>query len=241
LKSLLACSDPLAVIELWRALYARNSTKPDIVTYIYVLKACAQLGPLYLAIGEDIHSHLSITDITSSKVMGSVLLNMYIKCGMPLRAVELWQSLDTQHQTSSPVVCTIILKACADTGESALEVGASVHNHIRASSFKTDIILENALLSMYLKCGQPQLVIAYMEELLAKKLLVPDSATYVISLTACANLGTKQALAFGAKLHAAIQTQGNLRIDINLKDALVKMYSKCGGSLEVVNLWEVSY
>eukprot|EP01018_Ginkgo_biloba_P014275 Gb_03221 [translate_table: standard] len=136
----------------------------------------------------------------------------------------------------------------------ALTDGKLVHAHITERGFMPDTILDTALVTMYAKCGNMMdarrvfdqmprrnvvswtaLITAYARHGHADKALKafyqmqragiqPDRFAFATVLPACANLA---ALRQGKEIHEEIIRSG-FEPDVNVWNALVDMYAKCG-------------
>ncbi|XP_057837809.2 pentatricopeptide repeat-containing protein At1g11290, chloroplastic-like [Cryptomeria japonica] len=255
--------------------------KPNCITFASILPACANLGALEK--GMDIHESIKDRGILSDVVVATALLDMYAKCGsidkarelfdrMPERDVISWnamiagyaqngfveKALETFQQMQLACVkpnstsFANILPACAKIG--AFEQGVDIHRSIMEGGFLSDIIVGNALVDMYAKCGSiekahelfkrmPQrdviswtaMVAGYAQNGFVEKALEtfkqmqlagvnPNSTTFASILPACAKMG---ALEQGMDIHQSIMVGGILS-DVVVATALVDMYAKCG-------------
>ncbi|XP_059069395.1 pentatricopeptide repeat-containing protein At3g24000, mitochondrial-like [Cryptomeria japonica] len=154
--------------------------KPNSTTFASILPACAQMGALKQ--GMDIHQSIMEGDFLSDIKVGNALVDMYAKCGiiekarelfdnMPQRDVISWtamiagyvqngfveKALHTFKQMqltgvkSDSTTFVSILPACSKMG--ALEQGMDIHQSIMVGGVLSDIIVGNALVDMYAKCG----------------------------------------------------------------------------------------
>eukprot|EP01018_Ginkgo_biloba_P022920 Gb_32227 [translate_table: standard] len=153
--------------------------RPDTVTCVGILPACAQLGALQQ--GKEIHGFMIRNGFESDSFTGSALIDMYGKCGcielsrqvfdkMCERDVVLWSvmiaayaqnghadalKLFSQMQlagikpNSGPIVS--VLSACSQAA--ALQQGKEIHNHLIRSGFESDVFVGCSLVHMYAKCG----------------------------------------------------------------------------------------
>ncbi|KAJ7285387.1 hypothetical protein O6H91_05G047000 [Diphasiastrum complanatum] len=153
---------------------------PNKVTFLVVLKACAQIPALEQ--GKQLHSDIVKSGFESDLIVGSTLVDMYAKCGciedarqvfnnMQERDVVLWnamiagyaqhglgkEALDLYEQMKqegvqpSNITYVVLLKACASIA--ALEQGKQLHADILKSGMESDEIIGSALVDMYAKCG----------------------------------------------------------------------------------------
>ncbi|XP_057873047.2 pentatricopeptide repeat-containing protein At1g11290, chloroplastic-like [Cryptomeria japonica] len=154
--------------------------KPNSTTFASILPACAKMGALEQ--GMDIHQTIKDRGNFSDVVVATALVDMYAKCGsidkayklfvkMPQRNVISWnamiaaygqnglfeKALETFKQMQlagvKPDSTTFasILPACAKIG--ALEQGINIHQSIMEGGVLSEIIVGNALVDMYAKCG----------------------------------------------------------------------------------------
>jgi pentatricopeptide repeat protein len=172
----------------------REGLSPNAVTFICVLKACGNLKAIEKGkqIHEEIlKSGLLEKDVA----LGSALVDMYAKCGMVMKAQQVLEKLPIRNAISwcaliagyarqrqqhealngfeqmqseglSPDVVTFacILKACSNAG--SVSKGTQIHEDIMSRNLlQKDIVLGNALLDMYAKCGVPENAQKLLEEL----------------------------------------------------------------------------
>ncbi|XP_057854814.2 pentatricopeptide repeat-containing protein At1g11290, chloroplastic-like [Cryptomeria japonica] len=255
--------------------------KPNSTTFASILPVCAKIGALEQGIG--IHQSIMERGFLSDIVVGNALVDMYAKCGsivkahelfdrMPQRDVISWntmiggyaqngfveKALETFKQMrlagvkpdSTTFAC--VLPTCAKMG--ALEQGMDIHQIIMEGGFFSDIIVRNALVDMYTKCGRidkgrklfdkmPQrnvvtwnaMIAGYAQNGLVEKALEtlkqmrlggvkPNSTTFTSILAACAKIG---ALEHGMDIHQIIEER-EISLDVVVATALVDMYAKCG-------------
>ena len=161
----------------------REGFSLDPITCICILNACANTGDIDKGkqIHDDIVTRgLMENDI----VIGTALVDMYAKCGaptdaekilqgLPIRDIVCWNALICayaqqgrcqealncfecmRNEFIDPDAVTFIsiLNACASMG--AINKGKQIHEEIvNRSLLKDDIMLGNALVDMYAKCGE---------------------------------------------------------------------------------------
>ncbi|KAL6135617.1 hypothetical protein ACLB2K_067844 [Fragaria x ananassa] len=152
----------------------------DSVTYVTVFGLCAQLKDLRL--GLQVHSRMLKAGMKCDVFLSSAIVDMYGKCGKVWNAVKIFDGLQTRNIFSWTAVMAayfqngyfeealgmlskmeledifpneytfaVLLNSCA--GLSALRHGDLLHARVRKSGFKYHIIVGNALINMYSKCG----------------------------------------------------------------------------------------
>ncbi|KAJ7547987.1 hypothetical protein O6H91_08G112500 [Diphasiastrum complanatum] len=216
------------------------------VTYVVLLKACASIAALKE--GKQLHSQIIKSGFESNVTVGNSLVDMYAKCGsiqhaqqvfndmherdvvswtvmisgyaqqgLGKEALDLYEHMKQEDLQPNNVTYVVLLKACASIA--ALEQGKQVHSHIIKSGFEKDLIVGNALVDMYAKCGSIEharqvfnnlherdmvswtaIIAGYAQEGLGKEALTlleqmlregtkPDEVTYVNLLSACSHSG----------------------------------------------------
>ena len=254
---------------------------PDAITFTCILKACGNSGAI--GKGQEIHDEiLSQGLLNNNIVLGTALVDMYAKCDMltkaeyvfkalGLRDIVTWSALiagyaqqgqsyealrcfkEMQSEGLSPNTVTFIciLKACG------INEGKQIHEEIvsRGLLLGENIVLTNALLDMYVRCGYLSNAYEVLEQLPCRNVvswntliggyakyglcedvinclgymqnegISPNAVTFIGILKACCNIG---ALHMGENMHNEIARMGLLRKDIVLGTTLVDMYAKCG-------------
>ncbi|KAH7435789.1 hypothetical protein KP509_06G079800 [Ceratopteris richardii] len=92
-------------------LMVQKGVSPSSITYISSLKACANLG--YINKGQGIHIDILKYGYENNQVIGNVLVDMYVKCGLVAEAREVFNYLDHQCDIS----WNTLIVGYADCGE----------------------------------------------------------------------------------------------------------------------------
>ncbi|KAK7363244.1 hypothetical protein VNO77_05378 [Canavalia gladiata] len=153
----------------------REGVMPNMFTFSSVLRACERLADL-----KQLHSCMMKAGLESDVFVRSALIDVYSKLGELLEALNVFREMVTedsvvwnsiiaafaQHSDGDEALylyksmrragfpadqstLTSVLRAC--TSLSLLELGRQAHVHVL--KFDQDLILNNALLDMYCKCG----------------------------------------------------------------------------------------
>ncbi|KAJ8765038.1 hypothetical protein K2173_010514 [Erythroxylum novogranatense] len=156
-------------------LMLRDGVRPNMFTFSSVLRACHSLSNL-----RQLHSAIIKVGFDSDVFVRSALIDIYSKWGdlqnalavfseMPTQDLVVWNSIIAAFAQNSDgdgafnlfkkmkqsgffadqATLTSILRAC--TGLALLELGRQIHVHVL--KYDRDLILNNALLDMYCKCG----------------------------------------------------------------------------------------
>jgi pentatricopeptide repeat protein len=153
--------------------------KPNAVTYTCLLTNCKDLE-----IGKRIHQHLINRKIEWTKTLETALLHMYSQAGSwkdawsifskmktkdsvawsamisacrnneyGLQAITLFNQMQKEGIKADNITYISMLSVCANL--TAISIGKQIHKQIEAQKIKTEVSLENALVHMYAKCGEP--------------------------------------------------------------------------------------
>jgi len=153
----------------------RDGVMPNMFTFSSVLRACERLFDL-----KQLHCCIMKVGLESDVFVRSALIDVYSKLGELLEALNVFREMVTgdsvvwnsiiaafaQHSDGDEAMylyksmrregfladqatLTSVLRAC--TSLSLLELGRQAHVHVL--KFDQDLILNNALLDMYCKCG----------------------------------------------------------------------------------------
>lgn len=177
----------------------RASCNPDALTCSFVLKACARsLARLETF---QMHSHVVRFGVDTDILLQTTLLDAYAKSGdlhnarvlfdeMTVRDIASWNSLISGlAQGNRPqdalqlfkqmvengflpneVTCLGVLSACSQLG--AFKVGKKIHNYICSQKLDNNVIVCNALIDMYAKCGQVDKAYKVFNSMHCKKNLI---------------------------------------------------------------------
>ena len=169
------------------------------ITYLNILKAC--VSPLSLKWGREVHVLIRRDGLESDIRVGTVLIQMYAKCGSIEEARQAFDNL---------------------TNRNAM-VGAYAQSGSIGSTKVGDIVTWNVMIGAYAGSGRG--VEAYDLYLKMKEEgFQPDAATYVSLLNDCASTG---ALEWVKDVHRHI-LEGGYESDVRVGSALVHMYAKSG-------------
>ncbi|XP_075112763.1 putative pentatricopeptide repeat-containing protein At1g74400 [Nicotiana tabacum] len=180
LKSYLK-SNPIKTILLFSDLLRKKISAVDSYSLLYVIKACTKnslategkqahglviklgyepiiflqtsLMNLYAATASVADVHQVFDEIPNKNVVcWTSLISAYVQNQKPNRAIEIFRQMQMDDVEPDQVILTVALSACADLG--ALHKGEWIHELIsQKTDFSEDLCLMNALLNMYVKCG----------------------------------------------------------------------------------------
>lgn len=245
LSMLVKCGAPQEALDRWKALQVRKSFVASTVTYICALAACADLGPNSISHGTQLHSLLSDKHLEQEDVMAA-LVNMYARCGDPLKSLALWTGFVSKAPIApiSPALYTAVFTACATirTAE-ALEVGSSARQLLEQSGAPVNVITTTAMIQMYSRCGDPGSAFSLWSSQLRNHPLGGDGSKtdkirILSALSVCSTLRTPGALQLGKQLARTVSDSPNLKDDIVVLTALIGMYERCGAAELAITVWK---
>ncbi|MQL97159.1 hypothetical protein Taro_029844 [Colocasia esculenta] len=88
---------------------------------------------------------------TQNVISWSILIDGYVNHGDPKEALILFQQMLRQGIRADKVCAVGAISACAQLG--ALDLGRWVHFYLRKNKVLLDIVVQTALVDMYMKCG----------------------------------------------------------------------------------------
>ncbi|CAH2079848.1 unnamed protein product [Thlaspi arvense] len=190
----------------------------------------------------------------SSLLSYNIVIRMYVRDGLYHDAIETFIRMVSEGVDCCPDSYTYPFVAKAAGELKSVNLGLAIHGRILRSSFGTDKYVQNALLAMYMSFGRVETarrvfdvmknrdVISwntmisgycrngYMNDalmifdLMVTEVVDPDHATIVSLLPVCGHL---KDLEMGRNVHKLVEEK-RLGDKIEVKNALVNMYLKCG-------------
>ncbi|KAJ0987784.1 hypothetical protein J5N97_006140 [Dioscorea zingiberensis] len=173
-------SDPLIALILFARMLHFGFYTPDKFTYPFAIKAAAGLSAL--KVGSALHGMAVKSPFHSDVFILNSLIHFYAACGeldlayqvfekTPQKDVVSWNSIITAFSQAgrcdealdlfremgcrdfrpNDVTMVSILSACGKKGDMSL--GRWIHSYIETNDIHKDVILVNAMLDMYVKCG----------------------------------------------------------------------------------------
>lgn len=267
-------------LEMFVEMFKSGRTKPDRLTYPFVVKACSALSMSNF--GLLVHGLIISSGVDSNTFVGNSLLAMYMSFGENDSARQVFDGMDDKCVVSWNTLISgylkngfaneslRVFKKMVDAGVEidnttvvsvlpscaylkALEVGIEVHDMVKEKGLDENLFVRNALVDMYVKCGQMEDARAIFDETNRRDVVTwtsmingyivnggprsaislcslmllegvrPNALTLASLLSACADL---KYLKHGKSFHGwAIKN--DLDSDVNVETGLVDMYAKC--------------
>ncbi|KAI5070701.1 hypothetical protein GOP47_0015044 [Adiantum capillus-veneris] len=264
---------------------------PDNASLVSILKACGNTEDIQK--GRLVHSYLMSDGNYFDSLIGNSLISMYFKCGLlreaanvfkhlkdpdsiswdsmiagysqnghGVSALECFQTMQEQGLSPGPSTFACTLKACSIEGLSCQ--GRLLHDQILRNGVEKDLVVGNALVDMYAKCGgldDAQKVFTSMTlrdevswgailacnslhgdpsnvlQLFARMQLdgiKPDRVTASCAAKACSSIGVMK---LGKLIHDKVLKSG-LETNVVVGTALVDMYVKFQSPKEALKAYD---
>ncbi|XP_050224598.1 putative pentatricopeptide repeat-containing protein At3g49142 [Mercurialis annua] len=187
--------------------------KPDDCTMASLLPAVTNTSSDNVLYVEEMFMKLA----KKSRISWNVMIAMYVNNTMPKKAAALYAQMEENGIEPDVVSVVSVLPACGDL--SAVSIGRRIHEYVGRKKLFPNLLLENALIDMYAKCGSLQDARAVFEKMkfrdvvswtsiisaygisgqgrdavavfedMQKSGLRPDSIAFVSVLAACSHAG----------------------------------------------------
>ena len=258
-----------------------EGVSPDRVTFIICLKACSRATSLVegehvhtLAVGAGCDTDIMVAtglidmygrcrDVDQAKIVFSKvsvaldvaaynsLMGAFVRKGRHHEALRLLSEMWTRDVKPNTITFINALSACV--APENLRDGKFIHTCISDDLLESNVVLRNALMTMYGKCGDPtnarimfgkvekRNVVSWTSMItectrqgcnrealdyfyqMQEQGVEPDKVTFISALSACASL---ESMAEGKEIHALVTYKG-FELDVITGTALVNMYGKC--------------
>ncbi|MED6179782.1 putative pentatricopeptide repeat-containing protein [Stylosanthes scabra] len=133
-------------LEVCREMEALKQ-KPDAGTLASLMPAVSNTSSDNVLYVRDMFMNLN----KKSLVSWNVMIAMYMKNSMPSKAVQLYLEMEKSGVEPDAITCASVLPACGDL--SALLLGKRIHEYVNRKKLCPNLLLENALIDMYARCG----------------------------------------------------------------------------------------
>ncbi|KAE9593488.1 hypothetical protein Lal_00028851 [Lupinus albus] len=198
LRGLAQSPNPTTAISYYRSI-TRSPQRVDALTCSFTLKACSRA--LAFSEASQIHSHLLRFGFAADLLLLTTLLDVYAKTGYldaaakvfdemdkrdiaswnamisglaqgsrPSEALLLFKSMKEEGWKPNDVTVLGALSACSQLG--ALKQGEVVHDYIVDEKLDTNVIVCNAIIDMYAKCGFVDKAYSVFREMKCRKNLI---------------------------------------------------------------------
>ncbi|XXG52450.1 hypothetical protein AAC387_Pa03g0789 [Persea americana] len=212
-------------IKLFKEMVVRY--KPDLLTIAAILRACGQMGDLEQ--GRCVHEYMIRNGCKCDTTAGNILITMYAKCGSLEQAQEAfdhmaykdsvsWNSLingyiqNGRHEEGIKLFKTMektdvrpdsitivgVLSTCTQLGDPSL--GKKLHSNVIKMGLASSLLVGNALMDMYSKCGSVEDALHEFE-----KMETRDLVSWNTIVVGCVQAGN---CSLGLKIFRKMKAEG---------------------------------
>ncbi|KAK9058209.1 hypothetical protein SSX86_023049 [Deinandra increscens subsp. villosa] len=263
---------------------------PDLLTVISVLRACGHIRDLKS--GRFVHKYMIVNGYECDIKASNILIDMYSKCCYLRTAREIFNKMESRDSTSWNTLINGIIKA--SQYEEALEtframkmeikpdlltyvailsmctqlknlkLAKELHCEAIKTGFNHSVMVRNALIDVYAKCGNMEDAINQFESMIDRDIvswntiisacshseeyslgfrmisqmriegILPNTTTILCVLPLCSILGAKRQ---GKEIHGCVLKSG-FESNVPISNALIEMYSKCGNLGNSLSVFE---
>ncbi|VAI44197.1 unnamed protein product [Triticum turgidum subsp. durum] len=249
-NSLIRASPPGLTLRLFEQM-RRRGVPTDNYTLPFLIHACSGSD---MALGQSLHGvfdEMQARDV----VAWTGMVSGYVDSGMHLRAAEVFKEMRGGEEVTRPNVATLVSVASAYASLGSLEYAKGLHGYVEKVGLRGDLILTNALMDMYGKCGSIESARALFDFMHEKDLLswttmisglashghgkeavalflsmrevgvLPDSTTFIVVLSACSHAGLVDE---GISIFNSMASEYKVTPDIKHYGCMVDLFSRAG-------------
>ncbi|KAI4301628.1 hypothetical protein L6164_034888 [Bauhinia variegata] len=136
-------------LSVFREMVVDEGIKPDEMAAASVLSGCAQMGPLGLLAGKSIHGFFVKNEWQLNVELGTVLVNMYAKCGFLRNASQVFELMQKRN------ILTWTALICGSAQHGYIEHALAIFEKMRVEGIKPNELTFTGVLSA---CAQSGLV-----------------------------------------------------------------------------------
>ncbi|XP_057967933.1 pentatricopeptide repeat-containing protein At1g08070, chloroplastic-like [Malania oleifera] len=254
-NSMITCYCKSGDIDSARLMFDRCPVK-DVVSWNAMIDGYCKSEQLTLA--QELFNQIGSV---KNCVTWNTMISGYVQCREFGRAILTFQQMQAENVRPTEVTMVSLLSACAHLG--ALDIGEWIHAYIRRKNFKMDVVLGNALIDMYCKCGSIEAAVdvfrglpvrnifcwnsiivglgmhGYGQEAIdvftsmKKEKIHPDEVTFVGLLSGCSHSGLVSA---GRKYFSQMRLRYGLEPRIEHYGCMVDLLGRAGLLKEALEL-----
>jgi pentatricopeptide repeat protein len=203
----------------------RTMTKPNEYTYSALFAGCADAGQVEA--GTEVINHLQRSDTRMSDYIYTALIKMHCKLGSIDQAMIKFQEA-IKDNIYSENMFNVILTGCAEAKHG--DYGMQVYEQLKASGIVPNILVNNALVKMFVLCGYFTEGIDTVKNM-TQNGQTPDEYTYSILFDGIAEYGM---LHYAKEAHRLFVASDSMIV----LTSLVHMYCRCGSLVDAADVFE---
>ncbi|KAL9828895.1 putative pentatricopeptide repeat-containing protein [Arabidopsis thaliana] len=135
-----ACGEMDIAVRIFRSMKAR-----DVISWTSIVKGYVERGNLELA--RTYFDQMPVRD----RISWTIMIDGYLRAGCFNESLEIFREMQSAGMIPDEFTMVSVLTACAHLG--SLEIGEWIKTYIDKNKIKNDVVVGNALIDMYFKCG----------------------------------------------------------------------------------------
>ncbi|KAF8783721.1 hypothetical protein HU200_000153 [Digitaria exilis] len=281
-NSLIRASPPGLALRLFDRM-RRRGIPPDTYTFPFLISACSGSDPplcqslhgqaVCLGYGDHLFTQTALMNMyfTSGSVVAARrvfeemperdvvawtgVISRYVDSGMYLEAVEVFREMRGGEGLVRPNEATVVSVASACAGLGSLEYAKGLHSYVETIGLGGELIVRNALVDMYGKCGSIESARGLFSVMREKDLhswtamisglashghgkeavalffrmleegIYPDSTTFIVVLSACSHAGLVDV---GIRVFNSMVSEYHVSRNIKHYGCMVDLFSRAG-------------
>ncbi|CAH8354929.1 unnamed protein product [Eruca vesicaria subsp. sativa] len=135
-----ACGEMDIAVRIFNTMKTR-----DVISWTSIVKGFVDIGNLELA-------RMYFNDMpVRDRISWTIMIDGYLRADCFNESLEIFREMQNAGMVPDEFTMVSVLTACAHLG--ALEIGEWVKTYIDKNKIKNDVVVGNALIDMYFKCG----------------------------------------------------------------------------------------
>lgn len=176
-SSMITCYCKMGYLDSARQLFDRNPIK-DVVSWNVMIDGYCKMGNLAKA-----RELFDQTGAVKDAVTWNTLISGYLHHREFGMAITMFQSMQMENVKPTEVTMASLLSACAHLGAS--HMGRWIHAYIQNHRLKIDLVLGNALIVMYFKCGDVETALAVFHGMPIRNIFCWNSVIAGLGINGC--------------------------------------------------------
>ncbi|CAH2053588.1 unnamed protein product [Thlaspi arvense] len=169
-----ACGEMDIAVRIFKSMKTK-----DVISWTCIVKGFVETGKLDLA--RTYFDQMPVRD----RISWTIMIDGYLRADCFSESLDMFREMQNAGMIPDEFTMVSVLTACAHLG--ALEIGEWVKTYIDKNKIKNDVVVGNALIDMYFKCGCSEKAQKVFHEMCQK-----DKFTWTAMVVGLANNGQGQ-------------------------------------------------
>ncbi|ESQ48355.1 hypothetical protein EUTSA_v10022302mg [Eutrema salsugineum] len=138
-----ACGEMDVAVRIFKSLKTR-----DVISWTSIVKGFVEIGNLELA--RTYFDQMPVRD----RISWTIMIDGYLRADCFNESLGIFREMQSAGLVPDEFTMVSVLTACAHRG--AVEIGEWIKTYIDRNKIKNDVVVGNALIDMYFKCGRAE-------------------------------------------------------------------------------------